>query len=43
MKINKIAISVFFVLVSITILSCKKKNPTPQPPVGVTPSIVVKP
>ena len=33
MKINKIAISVFFVLVSITILSCKKKNPTPQPQV----------
>ena len=30
MKINKIAISVFFVLVSITILSCKKKSTATQ-------------
>jgi uncharacterized protein (DUF2141 family) len=35
MKINKIAIIVFFALVSITILSCKKKKLTPQPQVVV--------
>ncbi len=37
MKVNKIAVVVFFGLVSITILSCKKKKLTPQPQVVVIP------